>query len=296
MNWQQYDLVFRLLTPMHIGWRKTSNLQQTRGYVTGKIFWAALTARLTREAEQGANGKAYIATGNLVQDNFRATGNLVQDNFRATGNLVQDNFRFTYLYPATQNGNGYKTHYPWEDDFDYLFLDSYTSAALNYDNQSTEDGLLHETEFIAPHTRRNQPVYLCGSIYVKETAVTTDNTLKNWQTALDKLQFGGERGYGWGRIKVIRCHKKAKIKSDKVQVEIVSKGHITAHLETENSSNISGAIEPLIGWERNNNENAKSNWKLSKKAEICYAPGAISYEKSTFTIGNNGLWQQVQLS
>lgn len=274
MNWQQYDLVFRLLTPMHIGWRKTSNLQQTRGYVTGKIFWAALTARLTREAEQGANGKAYIATGNLVQDNFR----------------------FTYLYPATQNGNGYKTHYPWEDDFDYLFLDSYTSAALNYDNQAAEDGLLHETEFIAPHTRRNQPVYLCGSIYVKETAVAPNNTLKNWQDALDKLQFGGERGYGWGRIKVIRCHKKAKIKSDKVQVELASNGRITAHLETENSSNISGAIEPLIGWERNNNENEKSNWKLSKKAEICYAPGAILFEESTFTIGNNGLWQQGQPS
>lgn len=264
MIWQQYNLVFRLLAPMHIGWRKTSNLQQTRGYVTGKIFWAALTARLTREAERGANGQAY----------------------EETGDFVQENFRFTYLYPALQNGSDYKTHYPWENDFDYLFLDSYTSAALNYDNQSAEDGLLHETEFIAPRTRTGLPVYLKGSLYVK------NDPPNNWQNALNKLQFGGERGYGWGHVQLVSCDKKEMTTSDEIQVEVAKNGRISAHLITYNTTNITGSIEPLIGWERNNPPNGNGQkWKLSDKAMICYAPGAMASANAQFTIGQNGLWE-----
>lgn len=274
MSWQKYDLLFRLLTPLHIGWRKTSNLQQTRGYVTGKVFWAALTARLTREADQGADGQAY------------------QD----IGDMVQKHFRFTYLYPGTPEGSGYKTHYPWQDDFDYLFLDSYTSTALNYDNQSAEDGLLHETEFIAPRTRTDQPVYLTGSLYVKDGL--TDERVENWQNALNKLQFGGERGYGWGRVQLVGDpdHLDGKPIAGEPQGKLVeeTKGNdkvyrATAHLITGNTTNITGPIEPLIGWERNN-EDGKPNWSLSKHT-ICYAPGATIAPNTTFTIRHNGLWQ-----
>lgn len=266
MSWEKYDLVFRLLAPMHIGWRKISNLQQTRGYVTGKVFWAALTARITREAGQGADGKAY----------------------QAIGELVQESFRFTYLYPATLNSNGYKNHYPWEDDFDYLFLDSYTSAPLNYDNQSAEDGLLHETEFIAPHTRTDQPVYLTSSLYIQDDL---PEKLKNWQPALNKLQFGGDRGYGWGRVKLIHCDKKREINGETVTVAVTANGRITAHLITQNTTNVTGPIEPIIGWERNNEEN-RPNWLLSQEAKICYTPGTFVASETSFTIGDDGLWKQ----
>ncbi len=277
MTWQKYDLVFRLLAPMHVGWRKTSNLQQTRGYVTGKLFWAALTARLTREAGKGANGKAYDAIGKEVKKAFR----------------------FTYFYPALQSVNGYKTYYPWEmeDEFDYLFLDSYTSTALNYASKSAADGLLHETEFIAPCTRENQPVYLMGNVYVHthkrlpQSPIPLNNLsdeVKNWQQVLDKFQFGGERGYGWGRVQLV------SLSSTPIQGKPVGElvnGRLPAHLETTNLNGltVNGPIEPLLGWERNNADD-KYNWSLSQ-AEICYAPGAVVPENSTFTITENGRWQ-----
>ena len=266
MTWQRYDLIFRLQSPLHSGWRKVSNLQQTRGYVTGKMLWAGLTARLTREAGLGADGQAYVRTGNAVTECFR----------------------FSYLYPALHNGSGYKTHYPWQDDFDYLFLDSYASTALHYPSQSAAEGLLHETEYIAPRTRTDQPVYLTGTVYA-QTSPPPPPPLDRWLEVLDKLQFGGERGYGWGRVQLVGCDKKETIESERIRVEIAANDCITAHLKAEKVTGVVGPIEPLIGWERNNQENRKANWQLSKEAVICYAPGATVTTASVFLIGESGV-------
>ena len=265
MSWHKYDLTFRLLAPLHIGWRQTGNLMQTRSYVTGKVFWAALTARLTRNAEQGANGAAY----------------------HRIGEVVQTYFRFTYLYPALQEGDSYKICYPWQPDFDYHFLDSYTSAALDYDSQSAEDGLLHETEFIAPRTRCDQPVYLTGDLHVYSDL---PDDLRPWQDALPQLQFGAERSYGWGRVDLVKCEQKELITSNEVSVTPQLGDCITAHLKVEQVTSVVGAVEPLIGWERNNAETKRAGWKLSDNAQICYVPGSKVTTAATFQIGANGLW------
>lgn len=265
MAWQKYDLVFQLLAPLHIGYRKVGKLMQTRGYLPGKNLWAALTARLTRDYDNGAEGQHYVEIGQQVQDHFR----------------------FTYLYPTTQNGNEYKIHYPWDDDFDYLFMNSYASTALNYASQSAEDAMLHETEFIAPHTRAGQPVYLSGHLYIK---IDLPTLLDNWPKALKDFQVGAERGYGWGRMRLISCDKQGEPFNSEPRA-VTLNGHTTAHLKAENVTGIIGSVEPLIGWERNNDTGRKSDWKLSKQAIICYAPGAKVIGEHKFIIGPNGLWE-----
>lgn len=266
MVWQRYDLVFRLLAPLHIGWRKSGNLQQCRGYVPGKNLWASLTARLTRDAGKGASGQAYVKIGGLVTKHFR----------------------FTYLYPSLQMDGDYQPCYPWKEEFDYLFLDSYTSAALNYPSQSAAEGLLHETEFIAPCTRSGQPVYLTGGLFVQGNL---PGELQGWKDTLGKLQFGGERGYGWGRMERVQCDLKETLDGDEVSVEIVAGNPIIAHLHAAKVTGVTGPIEPLIGWERNNEPNAKANWQLSKIATICYAPGSIASTNTSFVIGADGIWE-----
>lgn len=265
MGWQRYDLRFRLQSPLHIGWRKSGNLQQTRGYVPGKNVWAALTARLTRQAGRGAAGSAY----------------------EEIGKLVQDNFRFSYLYPALKSGSGYQVHYPWDEGFDYLFLDSYTSTALAYPSQSAAEGLLHETEFIAPRTRQGDPVYLTGCLYVQTELPAA---LHKWHEALAKLQFGGERGYGWGRVEVMDDLQGVAVNGEPA-VKLTDGCKITAHLVAAEVSDVSGPVEPFIGWERNNNEDEKANWRLGSEALICYAPGSVATADATFTIGPNGIWE-----
>jgi hypothetical protein len=266
MSWQQYTLTFRLLAPLHIGWRQTGNLMQTRPYVTGKVFWAALTARLTRTAGNGANGQAYVEIGKAVQTHFR----------------------FSYLYPVTKTESGYQTHYPWEPDFDYRFLDSYTSAALNYDSQSAAEGLLHETEFIAPHTRCDQAVYLRGALYVRDDL---RDDLRPWQEALPQLQFGADRSYGWGRVVLVQCEPGRMDDGDEVAVPLDPDAYITAHLKAKGCAGVVGPVEPLIGWEWNNSGQGATQRKLSEQARICYAPGSTLTSAATFRIGPDGIWE-----
>lgn len=268
MGWQRYELVFRLLAPLHVGWRQTGNLKQTRGYAPGKNLWAALTARLTREAGKGADGSAYVEIGRAVQQHFCCG----------------------YLYPTLSNAASYKSHYPWEEDFGYLFLDSYVSAALNYPSQSAANGLLHETEFIAPCTRTGEPVYLTGALFVKDNL---SDDLRGWKDALSKLQLGGDRNYGWGRVKLIRCQPDDQYDGGEPRVQVARGDLLTAHLNAENAENVTGAVEPLIGWERNNDSGAGANWRLSKAATICYAPGSMVDAAATFAIGPYGIWEAV---
>lgn len=76
MTWTACHITLRVLSPIHIGWRKIGNLQQTRPYVTGRSLWGALTARLTRE--------------------------LGNSNYLHIGDLVDKHLAFTYFYPSTE--------------------------------------------------------------------------------------------------------------------------------------------------------------------------------------------------
>src|SRR5690348_1055610 len=108
MSWEVYPVAFRLHSPVHIGWRKVGNLQQTRPYLIGRTLWGALTARLTRE--QG--GTKYDDVG------------------RAVDKLLT----FTYFYPSTEPHPEKVTLWPWArqwDEFAWTFLNSYASTALD---------------------------------------------------------------------------------------------------------------------------------------------------------------------
>ena len=288
-TWTHYKLVFRLLSPMHIGYRKVGNLMQTRPYVPGKVLWAALTARITRDDHDGSQGSKY----------------------NRIGRLVQEHFRFGYLWPST---NKDAPVFPWEDpQFDYQFLGSYASAALNYDQRAAEEGLLHEVEFIAPSTRQGGSVYLIGDLWVKEDGIPADilKDILNWKHALKNLQLGGERTYGWGRVRCCTdwdekqegsgqtvAGYKWEVRNGEVVLTLHEGANLTAHTKAMNNgdalSGIAGPIEPLVGWERNNATNARKAWKLST-ALVCWAPGGkVKVEPEIkVQVGENGIWQRV---
>ena len=290
MTWEHHRIIFRLRSPLHVGYRKVGNLMQTRHYVHGKILWAALTARLTRDHDNGADGEAYVKMGVAVNECFR----------------------FGYLWPAIPSGDevkncdDVKTLFPsdWkganlkcleklfshphilekdEHAFDYLFLDSCASTASSPHSRGALEGSLHDTEFIAPRTRDDgQQVYLAGSLWVKAGELPKE--LEGWEDKLNDLRFGGEGSYGWGRVQWIYC---APERNDPTidPTGFSWSGPIPAHVKAEGAEQtIHGAIEPLVGWEvREGGKQAMG------KATIAFMPGCRT-DTAEFAIGKFGVW------
>lgn len=272
MTWTAYKIAFRLLSPMHIGWRKLGNLQQTRSYVTGRNLWGAITARLTRE--QGSN------------------------EYKAISNLVDRELTFTYFYPSVSPDPEKVSLWPWDtDEFSWAFLGSYASTALE-NSRNAEEGSLHETEFIAPYARNTiqnsepLPVYLVGYIFAR------DDSKLAWREALSKLQIGGERSYGWGRVSLEGIKPEATKCFDDYHYDgtgnhplivVPSSKKLLAHTNADVKSH--GSIEPFIG--RETRDSGRFGKHLAEP-NICWAPGSTIFEEKTFQIMPRGLWREVK--
>ena len=263
MTWTSYQVILRILSPTHIGWKKTGNLQQTRPYATGKTLWGALTARLVRDDEG--------------------------TNYREIGEKVDDTLRFTYFYPTT-NPDEVRI-WPWENssEFSWLYLGSSPSTALSA--KTAEEGSLHDTECISPKTRNGEQVCLIGYIIEKGGCDL------RWQDALQRIQLGGERGYGWGRVEIVggleRCDKcfgySFDGRGDAPIINVLKDEYILAHTLAEGLE-LSGTIEPFVGRETSKE---KGFGGAISVADICWIPGSIVKGDKDFEILPKGLWRYI---
>jgi hypothetical protein len=285
MAWRAYTIVLRLRAPLHVGRGKVGNLQRTRRYVTGRNLWGALTARLARNSH--SDGRPKPAT------------------YTEVGERVHEELAFTYLFATTQRNGRIKT-WPWDPRFRYRFLSTYAGTALDYASTSAEEKSLHEVECITPHTRDDgKPVYLTGYLFQAEAS-----GLK-WQQALEHLQIGGERGYGWGRVMVeaiteIQSHlvdlfsigHTADLQGDVVRVDLAAGQPLLAHALAADfvgnarhpalACDIRGPVEPLVGRETTS---AGRFGGCVSHARICHAPGAEVDASGQVVVGPYGVWE-----
>jgi hypothetical protein len=302
---------------MHIGAGKVGNLQRTRPYVAGRNLWGALTARLTRDSDP--------------------QGKPDPEEYQTMGRRVHDELTFTYFFPTTDaqdreplfprldvQGNW---GYGWQGNgtprmdpsaFRYHFLSTYASTALDYAATSAQEASLHEVECLTPHTRDGERVYLTGYIFQAE-----DSDL-DWQRALRRLQVGGERGYGWGRVEVVPSDQLKSSKAplfgtghmahlDGLHVHVhLAKGQpILAHtlavdFEDQGCCNddgsprvrgkvphVEGPVEPLVG--RETKPDGRFGVHLSQ-ARICHPPGSLVSQDASqdivVQIGPYGVWER----
>jgi hypothetical protein len=253
-SWRLRKVRFRLLSPLHIGSRTTGNLQQTRSYVPGRALWGAFACRLARDLLRGAYVKA--------------------------GDCINEFIRFSYLYPGGEEGPDFF----WSTrNFEWLYLNSHTSTALA-DGHSKLDGSLHETEYIAPQTRQNQPVYLHGFIWQR-----SDFEFR-MEALAPGIQLGSERAYGWGRVGEMRIED---VRLDQcfgcwkliaTRPEVTGSGPLLAHLE----SPISGIpLEPLVG----RATTAKGMGVQIERLAFAHPPGEPV--DGTFEVGAFGIWRKL---
>lgn len=283
MSWRAYRVVLRLRSPLHVGLGKVGNLQRTRPYITGRVLWGALTMRLTRDAAQG-RGPATDSR-----------------EYRRVGEQVHRSLAFTYFYPALKSGDDYRVVWPWENEraFRSRFLSSYQGTALSYPHQSAATGMLHEVEFISPHTLdTGEVVFLKGYVFEKEGCIL------DWRSAFKRLQVGGERGYGWGDVELVNSSESAderlfggpgvfKGGDDKPIVHLPTDGRLLAHSPTMDLP-VDGNVEPLVGREwRSDNPRRRHVGQHVAFSDICFAPGSVVRQALDFAVGEFGMWQRL---
>lgn len=268
MSWMAWRVTFRMLSPLHSGWRKIGNLQQTRPYVTGRMLWGALTARLVRD-----NGGT---------------------DYRVIGERVDETLTFTYFYPSTDPED--VRIWPWEetwDEFAWTHLGSYAATALQ-DGHTAEEGSLHEIEYLAPYTRQGESVFLVGYVFERLGC-----ELK-WQAALHRLQLGGERGYGWGRIALHERPRRVEdsrcfgLRWDAAsgRVTVPEDEYLLAHADACGGLQCTGSIEPLVG--REIVQASAGFGGRHSPPVICWAPGSKVNRSSVFFIDKRGIWQPIE--
>jgi len=268
MTWTACKIVLRLLTPLHVGAGQLGNVQRTRPYVTGKSLWGALTARLTRD---------YSDLGG---------------NYGEVGQRVNEELAFSYFYPAVGETVDL---WPWDettDEFAWRYLGAYASTALDYGRSAAEEGSLHETEFIAPVTRDGQPVYLVGYIFERQGCAL------RWQEALPWLQLGGERTYGWGRVKPSLIMPAdgsffgldaTQLAGERPTLRLTSGSPLLAHAPAVGANAVAaeGRLMPLVGRET---QAADRHGQCVAFLGIYWEPGSTVTADATFAIGPYGIW------
>ncbi len=289
MTWKMHKLIFKVKTPLHIGWRKTGNLMQTRPYVSGRTMLGALTAAITPKVNQGK--KAHIEEKDYQE--------------------VWEKLYLSYFYPIACSEEKNKADAEllselWKQPemYAHRFLDAYACTATFGVSKTAAEGTLHQVEYIRPFTRpgaepKSQPedaVCLVGYILFKDSDADLIKHIP------PRLQVGGERTYGWGLIELVekkgadllwgkwKLVPEAQAGEEKGPIFEI-KDHGTeasialAHARAEGTFEIAeGTAEPLVAWGVNGLE----------YLGVFYAPGSkLKPEVRKIRMTNQGFWEAI---
>ena len=200
-------------------------------------------------------------------------------DYKCVGDALAKSFHLGYLWPSL---DGERPCFFWEfKGFEYTFLGSYVSTALDYSRSAADEGTLHEVEYLSPYTRdEGRPVFLVGDLWVQDSL---PEALNGWKDALGKVQLGGERSYGWGRVRLLSDFKEGPRDADgedEVLLKLAEGDRLPAHalaagegVVPRGRGTIQGPVEALSGWEHVLRDSPRT-WELMP-VRLAYAPGAM---------------------
>ncbi len=110
------------------------------------------------------------------------------------------------------------------------------------------------------------------------------------------LQIGGERGYGWGRVRVegepaptsmFFPHYELVCTEERPQLKALNGTGLLAHIQAREDDQPRGVLDPLLGRITTN----KGFGQEHSKPEICWVPGGKVEEGEIFQIVEKGIWK-----
>lgn len=296
MTWHSYQLTYRLLAPLHVGYRRIGNIQRTRYYVPGRSLWGAITARLTRASYSQAGPEEYLAVGDYIRDHVISSYFYLRqaDGGPYYPRLEQGIWRYGNLLAV---------------DFEARFIGSFGSTALTTSTWTAEEATLHEIEFIAPHVQTDRSpdrqVYLQGYLYLDQDHSLAPPPLRDLtDTAilgyLTELFVGGEHGYGFGRIIQHGEAVGPEIETAPWPQPRDLDGEILrAHLKVSQTTEgvVQGPLEPVVGREWANGRRGGVRRGAGQDVSepiITWAPGGkFIGDISQLSVRSYGIWEFV---
>jgi hypothetical protein len=301
MPWKTYFLRYRLATPLHIGAPALGNVQRTLYYIPGKTLWGAATAMLTR----------------------RFCSKATEQHYQQAGKFVEENIRFGYFFPEQNgqrflprlaNGKFFCGHLT-KEEFEYRFLVSEASTAIEPKRFAQADGTLHETEYLFPKALQGQPaapLYFSGYLYLQQDRHGTTDDIGALKEANDRdllevlreLFIGANRRMGAGKL--IR-EGKFPDAEDGGNLPLPTPGpndwsppclYLAGHLKCEPNGikakdKIAGPIQPLVEriWAPLTAGKRGPGQHLTP-AVVAWMPGArVLDEKLAFGVAAYGRWE-----
>lgn len=267
MAWQMFRATYELCSPLHIGYHKVDNVQRTRYYIPARNLWGAVTETLTR--------------GGFAADVLKAAR---PDDYQAVGDWVKEHCAFGYwfieengmlLVPEYRNGQLCYGQYI-AAEFERRYLNAHVTTALDAATTSAAEGSLHEVEFIAPYTLEGKPTLIGGLVFLDETAQQYLSTGEDtWSQWLGVLHIGGERRYGFGRLRLVEMRQHSDSSVDltggRPCWSITRDKPLPAHARVTQHIQMRGDIEPLVG--RTTVQSHAFGSDLTP-AIVCWTPGS----------------------
>lgn len=288
--WQLYRVTYELRSPLHIGHHKVGNVQRTRYYVPARNIWGAVTEKLTRGGftTPGAPSGNYVEIGKWVRTHCAFSYWFLQDGEE----LLCPRYSLTddlLCGPLKQF------------EFERRYLSAHVTTALDAATTSAEVGGLHEIEILVPFGRETcQRTTLAGWIFLDHDAAGVLGDKSKWGQWLGELQVGGERRYGFGRVRLNKDGWRSQVdgqifgsyrvrcEGDRPQVEVIGGKTLLAHV-LSSGVKASGAIEPLVG--RQTISSDRFGGKLTS-AELCWVPGSVCETTLWFEFAPEGIWRR----
>jgi len=287
MSWRLYRLVFGLRSPVHAGSLPVGNILRTRPYVAGKVFWGAATAGLVAGLKKPFSPESY----------------------REMGKTVKERLVFGYFFPRSERDAGVRVDgqdAEFRDRFEYAFLDTYASTAVNSNAGAAESNSLHEIEVIRCWTRpaageRPAHVLLEGHLMARDEApvrCSEQDVVVEGVSLLDclsSIQIGGKRGYGFGKLEL----KEFKETDTVFGAAFCADGTVflergepaAAHVQmTGGEEPEQGTPEVFVGREWREDLGFGAGQHLSRP-QFCWAPGVRFRQPRRFRIGPFGIWE-----
>lgn len=295
-----YRLTYRALSPLHIGFKQIRFLKTTRYYITGRAVWGAVTANVTRHLIDTPTSKDYQTVGKFVKKNIKSTY-----FFPRVDNTI-------YCFACENDELKYGEFS--EHQFERTFIHSLVSTALDRTG-TADEGTLHEVEYIRDRVRVKDEiknVYWVGYLFVdeksedglkiateeKDFTVTKGSKTMGASEILKRIEIGGERNYGFGKLELEGAMEKAneifghQLDGDRIKSKIA-----LAHVKYEEIA-YTGDIEPLVGREWGEGGSGRKR-PADREGDgvsdgIYFAPGTCFEDEVAFEVADYGTWNLIR--